>query len=203
MHLRRSLWEFNLNMGQILSRQNEPTSFTLHLLFLEFNLVWYGLDASYMCLQTTQPPSPICSSSLPSSLNLNHLSRPRKPRDTKPKMKKLKYHQYIPPDQRRGTAGEARSWVFPEWCHLFSIWFAFVGCCLTVDFFLFEVGGAKQKSPTSMQSLDPAYSHLLKQPQVFLQLQILQNQQQQQLTVVPKYVMKSCSDICLVRKKLL
>uniref|UniRef100_A0A3B3DDI3 Myocardin-like n=1 Tax=Oryzias melastigma TaxID=30732 RepID=A0A3B3DDI3_ORYME len=107
--------------------------------------------------KTTQPPSPICSSSLPSSLNLNHLSRPRKPRDTKPKMKKLKYHQYIPPDQRRGTA----------------------------------VGGAKQKSPTSMQSLDPAYSHLLKQPQVFLQLQILQNQQQQQLTVVPNGEPKS------------
>uniref|UniRef100_A0A3P9HWL2 Myocardin n=1 Tax=Oryzias latipes TaxID=8090 RepID=A0A3P9HWL2_ORYLA len=106
------------------------------------------------CSATTQPPSRNCTSSLPSSLNLNHLSRPRKPRDTKPKMKKLKYHQYIPPDQRRG-AGTG-------------------------------VGGAKQKSPNSIQSLDPAYSHLLKQPQVFLHLQILQNQQQQQqLTVVP------------------
>uniref|UniRef100_A0A3P9KDH1 SAP domain-containing protein n=1 Tax=Oryzias latipes TaxID=8090 RepID=A0A3P9KDH1_ORYLA len=103
------------------------------------------------CSATTQPPSRNCTSSLPSSLNLNHLSRPRKPRDTKPKMKKLKYHQYIPPDQRRG-AGTG-------------------------------VGGAKQKSPNSIQSLDPAYSHLLKQPQVFLHLQILQNQQQ--LTVVP------------------
>uniref|UniRef100_A0A8C6SWX9 Si:dkeyp-69b9.3 n=1 Tax=Neogobius melanostomus TaxID=47308 RepID=A0A8C6SWX9_9GOBI len=49
-------------------------------------------------------------------------------------MKKLKYHQYIPPDQRGG--------------------------------------------PT--QSIDPAYSHLVKQQQVILQLQILQNQQQQQ-----------------------
>uniref|UniRef100_A0A8C3GA70 Si:dkeyp-69b9.3 n=1 Tax=Cyclopterus lumpus TaxID=8103 RepID=A0A8C3GA70_CYCLU len=114
-------------------------------------------DFSLKCVsfQTAQPHSPTCSSSLPSSLNFNHLPRPRKPRDTKPKMRKLKYHQYIPPDQRGG--------------------------------------------PT--QSLDPAYSHLLKQQQVFLQLQIHQNQQQQlqqqqlqqqqlqpqQLTVVPRY----------------
>uniref|UniRef100_A0A7N6BB79 SAP domain-containing protein n=2 Tax=Anabas testudineus TaxID=64144 RepID=A0A7N6BB79_ANATE len=98
--------------------------------------------------KTARPPSPTCSTSLPSSLNFNHLPRPRKPRDPKPKMRKLKYHQYIPPDQRglSGTGG----------------------------------GGAKQKSPTLSQSLDPAYSHLLKQQQVFLQLQILQNQQQQQ-----------------------
>ncbi|XP_028282246.1 myocardin isoform X2 [Parambassis ranga] len=97
--------------------------------------------------KTAQPPSPTCSSSLPPSLNFNHLPRPRKPRDTKPKMRKLKYHQYIPPDQRGGSGTGG--------------------------------GGAKQKSPTSTQQLDPAYSHLLKQQQVFLQLQILQNQQQQ------------------------
>ncbi|XP_070692249.1 myocardin isoform X2 [Pempheris klunzingeri] len=112
--------------------------------------------------KTARPPSPTCSSSLTPSLNFNHLSRPRKPRDTKPKMRKLKYHQYIPPDQRGGSGTGG--------------------------------GGAKQKSPTPTQSLDPAYSHLLKQQQVFLQLQILQNQQQQQqqqlqsqqqLTVVP------------------
>ncbi|XP_072250200.1 myocardin [Leuresthes tenuis] len=110
--------------------------------------------------KTARPPSPTCSSSMPPSLHFNHLPRPRKPRDTKPKMRKLKYHQYIPPDQRGGSGT--------------------------------GVGGAKQKSPS--QSLDPAYSHLLKQQQVFLQLQILQNQQQQQqqqlqtqqqLTVVP------------------
>nr|XP_046256731.1 myocardin [Scatophagus argus] len=97
--------------------------------------------------KTARPPSPTCSS-LPTSLNFNHLPRPRKPRDSKPKMKKLKYHQYIPPDQRGASMN--------------------------------GVGGAKQKSPTPTQSLDPAYSHLLKQQQVFLQLQILQNQQQQQ-----------------------
>ncbi|XP_070768820.1 myocardin [Enoplosus armatus] len=107
--------------------------------------------------KTARPPSPTCSSSLPASLNFNHVPRPRKPRDTKPKMRKLKYHQYIPPDQRGGSGTGG--------------------------------GGAKQKSPT--ESLDPASSHLLKQQQVFLQLQILQNQQQQQqqqqqLTVVPR-----------------
>ncbi|KAM3873225.1 uncharacterized protein ACN63O_002232 [Diretmus argenteus] len=98
--------------------------------------------------KTARPPSPSCSSSLPTSLNFNRLSRPRKPRDTKPKMRKLKYHQYIPPDQRggSGTGGV----------------------------------GAKQKSPTSAQPIDLAYSRLLKQQQVFLQLQIIQNQQQQQ-----------------------
>ncbi|KAM9723361.1 myocardin [Menidia menidia] len=95
--------------------------------------------------KTARPPSPTCSSSLHPSLHFN-LPRPRKPRDTKPKMRKLKYHQYIPPDQRGGSGS--------------------------------GVGGAKQKSPS--QTLDPAYSHLLKQQQVFLQLQILQNQQQQQ-----------------------
>uniref|UniRef100_A0A3Q0RAY0 Si:dkeyp-69b9.3 n=1 Tax=Amphilophus citrinellus TaxID=61819 RepID=A0A3Q0RAY0_AMPCI len=100
--------------------------------------------------QTARPPNPACSSSLPQSLNFTHLPRPRKPRDTKPKMRKLKYHQYIPPDQRGG--------------------------------------------PNPTNSLDPAYSDLLKQQQVFLQLQILQSQQQQQqqqqpqeqITVVPR-----------------
>lgn len=94
--------------------------------------------------KTARPPSPTCSSALPPP-HFNHQPRPRKPRDTKPKMKKLKYHQYIPPDQRGGSGTGA---------------------------------GAKQKSPT--QSIDPAYSHLVKQQQVILQRQILQNQQQQQ-----------------------
>ncbi|XP_037836247.1 myocardin [Kryptolebias marmoratus] len=54
--------------------------------------------------KTARPPSPTCSSALPPPLNFNHLPRPRKPRDIKPKMRKLKYHQYIPPDQR-GASG--------------------------------------------------------------------------------------------------
>ncbi|XP_051812473.1 myocardin [Acanthochromis polyacanthus] len=97
--------------------------------------------------KTARPSSPSCPSALTPSLNFNHLPRPRKPRDTKPKMRKLKYHQYIPPDQRGGSGTGG--------------------------------GGAKQKSPAPSQPLDPAYSHLLKQQQVILQLQILQNQQQQ------------------------
>ncbi|KAM9310714.1 myocardin isoform 2-T2 [Pholidichthys leucotaenia] len=109
----------------------------------------------YMTSQTTpllsktaQPSNSACTASLPHSLNFNHPPRPRKPRDTKPKMKKLKYHQYIPPDQRGGSGTGG--------------------------------AGAKQKSPNPTQTLDPAYSDLLKQQQVFLQLQILQNQQTQQ-----------------------
>ncbi|XP_062321753.1 myocardin isoform X1 [Osmerus eperlanus] len=41
-------------------------------------------------------------------------------------------------------------------------------------------GPAAQKSPVPAQTLDPAYTRLLQQQQVFLQLQILQNQQSQQ-----------------------
>nr|XP_020473243.1 myocardin-like [Monopterus albus] len=57
--------------------------------------------------KTARPPSPTCSSSLSPPLNFNNLPHSRKPRDTKPKMRKLKYHQYIPPDQRglSGTGG--------------------------------------------------------------------------------------------------
>ncbi|CAJ1062416.1 myocardin isoform X1 [Xyrichtys novacula] len=109
------------------------------------------LNGMYVTSQTTpllpktaRPPSPTTPSTLPSTLNFTHLPRPRKPRDTKPKMRTLTYHQYIPPDQRGGSG----------------------------------TGGTKQKSPTP--TLDPAYSNLLKQQQVILQLQILQNQQQQQ-----------------------
>ncbi|XP_077433003.1 uncharacterized protein LOC144058425 [Vanacampus margaritifer] len=101
--------------------------------------------------KTARPPSPACSASLTAGFNLNHLARSRKARDAKPKMKKLKYHQYIPPDQR-GASGPG--------------------------------GGAKQRSPP-IQPLDAASCHLIKQQQVSLELQIFQ-QQQQQLTVVPR-----------------
>ncbi|XP_040291080.1 myocardin isoform X3 [Bufo bufo] len=61
-------------------------------------------------------------------------NRHKKPKDIKPKMKKLKYHQYIPPDQKA------------------------------------------EKSPPPM---DSAYARLLQQQQLFLQLQILSQQQHQ------------------------
>ncbi|XP_069605321.1 myocardin isoform X1 [Ranitomeya imitator] len=61
-------------------------------------------------------------------------NRHKKPKDIKPKVKKLKYHQYIPPDQKA------------------------------------------EKSPPPM---DSAYARLLQQQQLFLQLQILSQQQHQ------------------------
>ncbi|XP_053308347.1 myocardin-like isoform X2 [Spea bombifrons] len=64
--------------------------------------------------------------------------RQKKLKDAKPKVKKLKYHQYIPPDQK-------------------------------VD-----------RSPVAM---DSAYSRLLQQQQIFLQLQILNQQQNQTFCV--------------------
>ncbi|XP_071966618.1 MEF2-activating motif and SAP domain-containing transcriptional regulator isoform X2 [Engystomops pustulosus] len=64
--------------------------------------------------------------------------RPKKLKDSKPKVKKLKYHQYIPPDQKA------------------------------------------DRSPVAM---DAAYSRLLQQQQVFLQLQILNQQQNQTFCV--------------------
>ncbi|KAM5310562.1 myocardin isoform 2-T2 [Glossophaga mutica] len=64
-------------------------------------------------------------------------NRHKKPKDPKPKVKKLKYHQYIPPDQKA------------------------------------------EKSPPPM---DSAYARLLQQQQLFLQLQILSQQQQQRLS---------------------
>ncbi|XP_061764981.1 myocardin related transcription factor Ab isoform X2 [Nerophis ophidion] len=60
--------------------------------------------------------------------------RSKKPKDNKPKVKKLKYHQYIPPDQK-----------------------------------------ADKERPPQM---DSSYAKLLKQQQLFLQLQILNQQQQ-------------------------
>ncbi|XP_067094915.1 myocardin isoform X2 [Osmerus mordax] len=102
--------------------------------------------------QTALSPSSSSPSSLFSSLLSTRPSRPQKPRDSIPKMRKLKYHQYIPPDQRGGAAG----------------------------------GPAAQKSPAPAQTLDPAYTRLLQQQQVFLQLQILQNQQSQQQNQGPQ-----------------
>ncbi|XP_073667730.1 LOW QUALITY PROTEIN: myocardin [Paramisgurnus dabryanus] len=101
-------------------------------------------------LLTAQPLAPPSHSILGGSLTSSRPPRPRKPRDSKPKMRKLKYHQYIPPDQRGGTGSGA--------------------------------GNTSQKSNNSQTPpTDSSYSHLVQQQQVFLQLQILN--QQQQLTV--------------------
>ncbi|XP_076137418.1 uncharacterized protein LOC143119684 [Alosa pseudoharengus] len=111
----------------------------------------------YMTSQTTpllpktaSQPIPPAHSTPGSSLASTRSPRPRKPRDSKPKMRELKYHQYIPPDQRAGAGSSSAS-------------------------------NSAQKNAAPAQPVDPAYSHLLQQQQVFLQLQILN--QQQRLTV--------------------
>ncbi|KAG9481643.1 MEF2-activating motif and SAP domain-containing transcriptional regulator [Eleutherodactylus coqui] len=72
------------------------------------------------------------------SSDIGKSQRQKKPKDSKPKVKKLKYHQYIPPDQKA------------------------------------------DRSPVAM---DAAYSRLLQQQQIFLQLQILNQQQNQTFCV--------------------
>ncbi|KAM9296923.1 myocardin [Gastrophryne carolinensis] len=74
------------------------------------------------------------STAVKSKSLVDNKNRHKKPKDIKPKVKKLKYHQYIPPDQKA------------------------------------------EKSPPPM---DSAYARLLQQQQLFLQLQILSQQQQQ------------------------
>lgn len=78
-----------------------------------------------------EAPNSAAAKNKPSADSKN---RHKKPKDIKPKVKKLKYHQYIPPDQKA------------------------------------------EKSPPPM---DSAYARLLQQQQLFLQLQILSQQQQQ------------------------
>ncbi|MEE6483176.1 hypothetical protein FKM82_013459 [Ascaphus truei] len=97
------------------------------------------------CLATNRPASNQLTQALsgvpkvsakPSDVGKSQ--RQKKPKDAKPKVKKLKYHQYIPPDQK------------PD------------------------------RSPVAM---DAAYSRLLQQQQIFLQLQILNQQQNQTFCV--------------------
>uniref|UniRef100_A0A8B9XZX6 Myocardin n=1 Tax=Bos mutus grunniens TaxID=30521 RepID=A0A8B9XZX6_BOSMU len=85
-------------------------------------------DTKAMETPLAGPRGTVQSKSLSDSKN-----RHKKPKDPKPKVKKLKYHQYIPPDQKA------------------------------------------EKSPPPM---DSAYARLLQQQQLFLQLQILSQQQQ-------------------------
>ncbi|XP_053309990.1 myocardin [Spea bombifrons] len=81
------------------------------------------------------PTMPVTAAAVKSKSSSDSKNRHKKPKDIKPKVKKLKYHQYIPPDQKA------------------------------------------EKSPPPM---DSAYARLLQQQQLFLQLQILSQQQQHQ-----------------------
>ncbi|XP_034750041.1 myocardin-related transcription factor A-like isoform X2 [Etheostoma cragini] len=85
-----------------------------------------------LCAQRTGGTSQIKSQPKPNSDR--SAQRHKKPKDNKPKIKKLKYHQYIPPDQK----------------------------------------GDKEPPP----HLDSSYAKILQQQQLFLQLQILNKQQQ-------------------------
>ncbi|CAL8341035.1 unnamed protein product [Gadus morhua 'NCC'] len=55
--------------------------------------------------KTAQSPSSSCASSRsPPVPSAGHLPRPQKQQEAKPKMRKLKYHPYIPPNQRATAA---------------------------------------------------------------------------------------------------
>ncbi|KAM8725074.1 myocardin-related transcription factor A-like isoform 1-T1 [Acanthopagrus schlegelii] len=84
-----------------------------------------GPSAQRTISQIKYQPKPNCDRSA---------QKHKKPKDNKPKIKKLKYHQYIPPDQK----------------------------------------GDKEPPP----HLDSSYAKILQQQQLFLQLQILNQQQQ-------------------------
>ncbi|XP_028355623.1 myocardin-related transcription factor B isoform X3 [Physeter macrocephalus] len=96
-----------------------------------------GSAASPSEPKVSESPSPVTTNtpaqqSHPKNPNDKH--RSKKCKDPKPRVKKLKYHQYIPPDQK----------------------------------------GEKSEPP-----MDSNYARLLQQQQLFLQLQILSQQQQQ------------------------
>ncbi|XP_028842251.1 myocardin-related transcription factor A-like isoform X3 [Denticeps clupeoides] len=81
-----------------------------------------------------QKPSPALIKTQAKSTSERSVQRAKKSKDSKPKVKKLKYHQYIPPDQK-----------------------------------------AEREPPPQ---LDSAYAKILHQQQLFLQLQIISQQQQ-------------------------
>ncbi|XP_004603948.2 myocardin [Sorex araneus] len=107
-------------------------------------------DPGKQRLSPPRVPSPVQAAVKSKALG-DSKNRHKKPKDPKPKVKKLKYHQYIPPDQKA------------------------------------------EKSPPPM---DSAYARLLQQQQLFLQLQILSQQQQQRLsyTGMPQAQLKEPSE---------
>ncbi|XP_060882854.1 myocardin-related transcription factor A-like [Labrus mixtus] len=96
-------------------------------------------ESSLVLLPLSSPPSPARSQLKPNSEH--SAQKQKKPKDDRPKIKKFKYHQYIPPDQR----------------------------------------GDKEPSP----SLDMSYTKIVQQQQLFLQLQIINQQQQNYHAILP------------------
>ncbi|XP_069803491.1 myocardin-like isoform X2 [Dendropsophus ebraccatus] len=120
---------FQLDLPQIIE-VNQPVAGTI----VETDPLATNRPVIHHSVQTSSgvPKVPAKSSDMGKS------QRQKKPKDSKPKVKKLKYHQYIPPDQKA------------------------------------------DRSPVAM---DAAYSRLLQQQQIFLQLQILNQQQNQTFCV--------------------
>ncbi|XP_053546616.1 myocardin-like isoform X2 [Bombina bombina] len=133
-------------LGVNLSPTSTSTVFQLDLPpIIEVNQPNAGAVTEAVSLATIRPvphhPTQMSSgapkvASKPSDVGKSQ--RQKKPKDAKPKVKKLKYHQYIPPDQKA------------------------------------------ERPPIAM---DAAYSRLLQQQQIFLQLQILNQQQNQTFCV--------------------
>uniref|UniRef100_A0A8B9QSE2 Phosphatase and actin regulator n=1 Tax=Anas platyrhynchos TaxID=8839 RepID=A0A8B9QSE2_ANAPL len=106
-----------------------------------------------MCaaLPAAKPPPTLIKQSQPKSTS-EKSQRSKKAKELKPKVKKLKYHQYIPPDQKQDKGAPP---------------------------------------------MDSSYAKILQQQQLFLQLQILNQQQQQHynyqtiLPAPPKYGSKT------------
>ncbi|XP_075045927.1 myocardin-like [Mixophyes fleayi] len=129
-----------------LSPTSTNTSFQLDLpQIIEVNQTSTGTITEADSLATNRPVthhsaklSPGVPKVLSKPSDMGKSQRQKKPKDAKPKVKKLKYHQYIPPDQKT------------------------------------------DRSPVAM---DAAYSRLLQQQQIFLQLQILNQQQNQTFCV--------------------
>lgn len=91
-----------------------------------------NLTSEFTMTNSSRPPTGHTKQSKSSTDRISH--RSKKPKDNKPKVKKLKYHQYIPPDQKND----------------------------------------REPPP----QLDSSYAKILHQQQLFLQLQIINQQQQ-------------------------
>ncbi|XP_077057144.1 myocardin related transcription factor Ab isoform X13 [Siphateles boraxobius] len=91
-----------------------------------------NLTSEFTMTHSSRPPTGHTKQSKSSTDRISH--RSKKPKDNKPKVKKLKYHQYIPPDQKND----------------------------------------REPPP----QLDSSYAKILHQQQLFLQLQIINQQQQ-------------------------
>ncbi|XP_076856517.1 myocardin related transcription factor Ab isoform X3 [Brachyhypopomus gauderio] len=114
------------------NRNPSPTQVTPSLLNGSDPSPTPNLTNGTLVATNTRPPSGPAKQ--PKTSVERSAQRPKKPKESKPKVKKLKYHQYIPPDQKN------------------------------------------EREPPP--PLDSSYARILHQQQLFLQLQIISQQQQ-------------------------